>query len=105
MAKRYNITIGNKYIDKTTGEEKTRWNNVGNYVEVVKEDGTVSRFIELYMFPGVKFSVFEEKPRDNNAKNGFNQGYSKPKAKKEEDEELPIIQADDEEVNIEDIPF
>ena len=104
MVKRFNVTVGTKYNDKKTNEEKTRWNNIGTITEFTKDDGSVSRMLELNMFPGVKYSIFEEKPRENNQGNGFNQGYSKS-AKKEENEELPIIQADEEEINIEDIPF
>lgn len=43
------------------GEEKTIWNEVGRMVEF--DDG--SPFIELHMFPGLKFFVFEKTPKDD----------------------------------------
>jgi hypothetical protein len=43
---KFNISRPTKYTDKN-GEEKTRWDNVGYLTVFQKEDGSVSRLIEI----------------------------------------------------------
>lgn len=63
--KRYNITkAGRKYQDRN-GVEKTVWNNIGTLTEFHKEDGTVSRLIEIPAI-GLEANVFEIKPKEDN---------------------------------------
>ncbi len=63
--KRYNIVTKKTYTNK--GAEKTSWPIVGT---LVKFDATEERpedsfIIELNMFPETKFSVFEQKPKED----------------------------------------
>lgn len=59
--KKYNISKPEKYVAKD-GQEKTMWHNVGTLVEFQKQDGTVSRLVEIPAI-GLKASVFEQTPR------------------------------------------
>lgn len=43
---RFNISKPRKYTGRN-GEEKTQWNNIGTITEFHKEDGRVSRIIEI----------------------------------------------------------
>lgn len=63
MAKRYNITTSRNYTQNN--EEKKAYPNVGSLVKFEATSEKPEGFIlELNMFPGTKFYVFEEKPRD-----------------------------------------
>lgn len=62
MTKRYNISKPEKYIKDNV--EKTAWKNVGEMVEFQKQDGTISRIIEIPAI-GLKANVFEQKPKEN----------------------------------------
>ena len=44
--KRFNISKPKKYTGRD-GQEKTQWNNIGTITEFHKEDGRVSRIIEI----------------------------------------------------------
>lgn len=44
--KKYNISKPKKYTDKQN-QEKTQWNNIGTMTEFYKDDGSVSRIIEI----------------------------------------------------------
>jgi len=43
---RFNISKPKKYNDRD-GNEKTQWNNIGTITEFHKDDGKVSRIIEI----------------------------------------------------------
>jgi hypothetical protein len=58
MVKRYNIVTRSVYTKKD-GTEKVNWLTVGTLSEF--EDG---KALELNMFPGTKFYVFEIKPKE-----------------------------------------
>lgn len=60
MVKKYNISKPKKYLKN--GVEKTVWNNVGTMTEFVKEDGTVSRLIEIPAI-GLEAHVFAIEPK------------------------------------------
>lgn len=48
----------------SNGVEKKQWNNVGTLVYFPPQGEKTEGFIlELSMFPGVKFSVFEQTPK------------------------------------------
>lgn len=79
----YDIVKSKTYTNKN-GEEKKIWQNVGTLKEFTKDDGTISRFIEIPAI-GLEANVFEQKPRYED--------------KKEQDESM----SDD--INIDDIPF
>ena len=63
MIKKYNLSKPEKYIDKQ-GVEKTFWANVGTMTEFEKQDGSVSRIVEIPAI-GLKASVFLQEPREN----------------------------------------
>lgn len=90
----YNICSPEEY--EKDGIKKVSWNNVGKIIETEK-DGKIKRFLKLSMFPTFTYQVFEQeyKRKDEGVNN----------SKKDTGEELPIIQADNEEINIDDIPF
>lgn len=46
MIKKFNVSKPEKYQSKT-GEEKTMWHNIGTITEFHKDDGGVSRIIEI----------------------------------------------------------
>lgn len=62
MIKKYNISKPKKYTTKQ-GEEKTQWNNIGYMTEFIKEDGSISRIIEIPAI-GLDANVFEIVDKD-----------------------------------------
>jgi len=54
--KKYNISKPKKYIDKQN-QEKTQWNNIGTITEFYKDDGSISRIIEIPAI-GLNASIF-----------------------------------------------
>jgi len=44
--KKYNVSKPKKYTDKS-GEEKTKWDNIGVMTEFHKDDGSISRIMEI----------------------------------------------------------
>jgi len=46
QTKRYNISKPKKYTTRN-GEEKTVWNNIGTLTEFYRDDGSISRMIEI----------------------------------------------------------
>lgn len=56
--KRFNISKPKKYIGKD-GNEKTQWNQVGTMTVFQKDDGKVSRIIEIPAI-GLEASIFEQ---------------------------------------------
>lgn len=63
--KRYNITTARTYKDKN-GEDKKAWRTVGQLIEwPATEDKPRSFSIELHMWPDTRFSVFEERERED----------------------------------------
>jgi len=72
MIKKFNISKPKKYTTKT-GEEKTQWNNIGTITEFHKDDGSISRIIEIPAI-GLEANIFpfvENKPEQTN---GYHQG-------------------------------
>jgi len=51
----------------SNGKEKTLWLNVG----ILKTTGDGKRYIELNMFPGTPFYVFEKKEKESNGVDNF----------------------------------
>jgi sortase (surface protein transpeptidase) len=60
--KKYNISKPKKYTDKS-GNEKTQWNNIGFMTEFHKDDGSVSRIIEIPAI-GLEANIFEQRDRN-----------------------------------------
>lgn len=63
--KRFNISKPKKYNSKN-GEEKTQWNNIGTITEFHKDDGSVSRIIEIPAI-GLEANIFPDKPKTDEA--------------------------------------
>ena len=97
MIKKYNISKPEKYIKD--GVEKTYWSHVGIYTEFEKQDGTVSRLVEIPAI-GLKASVFLQEPRENAPRASQPQPVAKKEATVQLNEAYP-----DEEINPDDIPF
>ena len=62
--KRYNISKPKKYVQN--GSEKTQWQNIGQLVEFYKENGSVSRIIEIPAI-GLEAQVFPIEPKEKPA--------------------------------------
>lgn len=60
--KKYNISKPEKYVKD--GQEKTYWANVGTMTEFEKQDGSVSRIMEIPAI-GLKANIFPIEPRTN----------------------------------------
>lgn len=58
---RFNISKPKKYTDRG-GQEKTQWNNIGTITEFWKEDGKVSRIIEIPAI-GLDANIFPFEPK------------------------------------------
>ena len=61
---KFNISKPTKYNDKQSGEERTRWNNVGFLTVIQGDDGKISRIVEI---PAINlearaFPIEEKKP-------------------------------------------
>ena len=68
---KFNVSKPKKYQDKD-GNEKTQWNNIGYITEFHKDDGTVSRIIEIPAI-GLDANIF---PVDTEKKEGKTGGES-----------------------------
>lgn len=111
--KKYNLSKPEKYVGKD-GQEKTYWANVGTMTEFEKQDGSVSRIIEIPAI-GLKASVFEQKPRENDGYQGAQSAPARTTAQgstvvqrntaTQSTDNLPEIEYPEEEINPDDIPF
>lgn len=61
MVKKYNISKPEKYIKD--GQEKTFWANIGTMTEFQKQDGSISRILEIPAI-SLKANIFPVEPRD-----------------------------------------
>lgn len=99
--KRFNVSkAGRKYQD-AQGNEKTVWHNIGTLTEFHKEDGTISRLLEIPAI-GLECNVFpfvdrEDKQPRNNVRT---QSYGNAPRAQEDTVEYP-----NDDINPEDIPF
>lgn len=96
QVQKFNISKPKKYTDRD-GNEKTQWNNIGTMTEFHKEDGSISRIIEIPAL-GLDANIFPFQERE---------GSPAPR-KSNEDDSLPVIDAsrpEDDEVDVKDIPF
>lgn len=66
--KKFNICRAESYQGKD-GQQKTRWDTVGTLVEFEKQDGSISRIVEIPAI-GLKASVFEQKAREQQGGGG-----------------------------------
>ena len=61
MIKKFNVSKPQTYLKD--GVEKTYWSTIGVYTEFEKQDGSVSRIVEIPAI-GLKASVFLQEPRE-----------------------------------------
>jgi hypothetical protein len=63
---KFNISKPRKYTNKE-GEEKTQWNNIGTITEFHKDDGSVSKIMEIPAI-GLEANIFpfEDKKKEDN---------------------------------------
>ena len=92
-ATKYNISKPKKYL--VNGVEKTFWQNVGTMTEFHKQDGSVSRIMEIPAI-GLEANIFPITPKEE------------PRVKKSNEISVPMVDGIDyptEDINPEDIPF
>lgn len=68
QVQKFNISVGENYTDKQ-GVEKTMWHNVGTLTIFNKDDGSVSRLVEIPAI-GLKANAFPITPRDSRPAQG-----------------------------------
>lgn len=100
--KKFNVSKPKKYQDKQ-GVEKTQWNHIGQITEFYKDDGSVSRIIEIPAI-GLEANIFPfvEKEQNNNQQSGYGvktQSYGNAPTE-ESQEDFPV-----DDINPSDIPF
>ena len=99
MFTKFNISKPKKYTDKQTGQEKTFWQQIGTMTEFKKDDGSVSRIIEIPAI-GLEANIFSIEPRPQQGQ----QQQAPPQAP-----QTPPVQpappAVEEEINVQNIPF
>lgn len=100
MIKKYNVSRPEKY--QKDGQEKTFWNNVGKMTEFTKDDGSISRMLEIPAI-GLKAQIFPVQEQTNLPRGSYSQT---PKvAPKQVSAEVDTIEYPTEEINPSDIPF
>ena len=99
QVKRYNIKKGRKYTDKQTGEEKTYWDQIGTITEFCKEDGSVSKIINIPAI-GLDGSIFPIEPKQQQGT-----GYQAPATTQQPAIQRPTQTPATQEINISEIPF
>ena len=93
MVTKFNVSKPEKYIKD--GVEKTYWANVGTMTEFTKDDGSVSRILEIPAI-GLKANIFPVEPRPTPTSDQKPQGQAP----------VPLNGVEyPEEENNEDIPF
>lgn len=93
---RFNITIPGRKYEDSNGNEKTVWNNVGTLTEFHKEDGTISRLIEIPLLNLSANAYPIQKKENNNSGRNHNGDASRGN---------DPIEYPNEDINPEDIPF
>lgn len=66
--KKFNISKPKKYTDKD-GNEKTQWNQIGIITEFYKDDGSISKILEIPAI-GLEANIFPIEPRERKENNG-----------------------------------
>lgn len=95
--KRYNITTVGSY--EKDGQEKKTYPQVGKLVQFDATNDKPEGFIlELHMFPGTRFCVFPDTPREDRPVN-------RGEARQQVSPPLETIEYPAEDVNPDDIPF
>lgn len=98
-AKRFNIAKPEEY--QSEGETKTKWNTVGKYIEITKEDGSISRIVEIPAI-GLKANAFPERDPREQQQSAPQQPTPQQSAPQQTAERTS---SPDEQISPEDIPF
>lgn len=108
MFKKYNIAKPEKYTNNQ-GQVKTMWHNVGTITEFYKQDGSVSRIVEIPAI-GLNANAFLQEPKQQS--NSAPEAQNRPlqQSSKESSDNIPIIQENDynaelNEIDTKNIPF
>ena len=96
--KKYNIAKPQPYKTRD-GEEKTFWVNVGTITEFYKDDGSVSRMVEIPAI-GLKANAFPADKKENN-----NGNYQQNNQQRNENYDDNVIEYPEEDIDVSDIPF
>lgn len=92
MFKKYNLAKPEKYTKN--GVEKTVWHNVGVLTEFIKDDGSISRLIEIPAI-GLKINAFPIESKQTQE--------TSPTQSTEQPEQYGPEQS--EQINVDEIPF
>lgn len=111
VIRRSNLTVVTRTYTDNQGNQKSVWNKIGELTTFQKDDGTYSTMCELYHMPGVKISVFENKPKEQAQ---APQQYQQPSPAPQQPVQPAVAQAintfgghevPEEEIRVENIPF
>lgn len=102
MINKFNISKPEKYTDKY-GTEKTQWHNIGTMTEFSKENGDVSRILEIPAI-GLKANIFpfKDKAQITQVSQPIK---STPPGYLNKKEEADTIEYPADDINPDDIPF
>lgn len=92
QVKRFNISKPKKYTD-SQGAEKTQWNQIGTITEFHKDDGSISRIIEIPAI-GLEANIFPFKDPNQQGGGYRNQQSLEPSQEQYKDE-----------ISVDSIPF
>lgn len=98
--KKYNLSKPEKYM--SNGVEKTAWKIVGEMIEFEKQDGTISRIIDIPAI-GLKANVFEQGSRNVNPSPV--ELKKTPEQVEIMDTSEKVVEYPEEEINPQNIPF
>lgn len=104
MVKKYNIVVAKKYLKDN--QEKTLWQNCGTMTEFIKEDGSVSRKIEIPAI-GLDAQVFPFEDKKEYVQRPTQMQPVKREMTPEEEYNAmtPTSEVDEEVINSNEIPY
>lgn len=101
---KFNISKPKKYTDRD-GNEKTQWNNIGFMTVFKKDDGSVSRILEIPAI-GLEANIFPIEPKENG---GQQRSQQRPQQTRQQiqkvQEDYDSIEYPEDDINPDDIPF
>lgn len=111
MEKKY-IVSREKYNDKATGQERSSYHRVGEILTFPSDKGD-RQVIKMYMSPTESYYIQEPK-EDENKGQGYARKYAQPRNSTPAytpnytpapTQTMPTVNYNDEEINIEEVPF
>ncbi|HEB41807.1 MAG TPA: hypothetical protein ENI08_02180 [Candidatus Dependentiae bacterium] len=100
---KYNISKPTKYTDKNN-QEKTRWNQVGTMTEFLKDDGSISRIMDIPAI-GLEANIFPWEDRGSGNGGGNGGGNRQNNTPPRDQGNAPPGYNPDEEITVDQIPF